>query len=121
MIKRRSIALAAATALLGGLGAYGAATAFAASPSPEPQPTVSPSASASPDPDGRMNKEQMIRHCTDQLPADERDEARRQMDKMMSGDMDEMMGGSMMGGGTDDMMSGSMMGGASEDDHHGMG
>ncbi|MCP3818817.1 hypothetical protein NLX86_12065 [Streptomyces sp. A3M-1-3] len=112
MIKRRTIGVAVATALLGGLGAYGA-TAFASSSATDPRP--SPSATASPGGthDG-LDRDEMIRHCTDQLPAGERAKARQQMDKMMSADMDKMAG-------MDKMMSGSMMSGASADGHHGMG
>ncbi|MDT9692982.1 hypothetical protein Q5762_32610 [Streptomyces sp. P9(2023)] len=120
MINRRTIGVAAATALLGGLGAYGAATAFASPSATDPQPTPSATASTNSTHDG-MDRDEMIRHCTDQLPAGERAKARQQMEKMMPADMDGMMSGSMTGGGMDGMMSGSMTGGASTDGHHGMG
>ncbi|MET9834009.1 hypothetical protein ABZ078_33005 [Streptomyces sp. NPDC006385] len=108
MIKLRTIGVAAATLVLGGIGAYGA-TAFAAdSPSrPKPSSTQSPESGRGADSDG--DRKAMIRHCTDQLPKEDRAETRRQMEKMMS---DGMESGSMMGG--------SMMGGASKDGHHGM-
>ncbi|MER7815209.1 hypothetical protein [Streptomyces sp. NPDC096153] len=32
-----------------------------------------------------MDREEMIRHCTDHLPADQRDKARQHMEEMMSG------------------------------------
>ncbi|MET9835435.1 hypothetical protein ABZ078_40550 [Streptomyces sp. NPDC006385] len=109
MIKRRTIGLAAATVVLGGLGAYGA-TAFAADSTPTPKPSSSQSSETGRHTDSDGDREAMIRHCTDQLPTDDRAEARQQMEKMMS---DGMMSDSMTGG--------SMMGGASEDGHHGMG
>ncbi|UGY91279.1 hypothetical protein [Streptomyces gobiensis] len=114
MIKRRTIGVTVATALLGGLGAYGATAAFAASPSLAPQPTAT--STDSPGGADGMDRDEMIRHCTDHLPADERAKARQQMEKMMSGGMDKMMSGGMNG-----MMSGSMTGGMSGDGHHGMG
>lgn len=106
MIRRRTLGLAVATALLGGLGTYGATSAFAATPSPGPQPA--PSAPSG----GMSNRDAMIRHCSNQLPADERAKAGEQMQRMMtnSGHTDgtSMMGGSMMGS---SMMGSSMMGG----------
>ncbi len=113
MIKRRTIGLAAATVVLGGLGAYGA-TAFAAS-SPSPEPSSTHSSDSGRGTDSADDREAMIRHCTDQLPAADRAEARQHMEKMMS---DGMMSDGMH---SDSMMGGSMMGGASEDGHHGMG
>lgn len=122
MIKRRTIGLAAATAVLGGLGAYGATAAFAATEPPAPKPTTTQSES------GKGGTDEMIRHCTDHLPADERAKARQQMEKMMStmpSDMTSMMPKDMKG--MKGMMSGaegamgSMMGGASHGEHHGMG
>jgi hypothetical protein len=100
MIRRKVIGLAAAATLAGGLGTYGAASAFAAStasstPVSSPKPTPSAS-SASP-----AGRDAMIRHCTDHLPAGERAKARQQMQHMMSGDNTMMSGGtagdSMMG------------------------
>lgn len=99
MIRRKIIGLTVAATILGGASAYGTATAFAATPTPAPTPTATPSATATPTPtpsgshDG-MDRDAMIRHCTDHLPADQRDKARQQMEDMMSG---SMMGG-MMGG-----------------------
>jgi hypothetical protein len=93
MIRRTMIGLAAAATLTGGLGAYGAASAFAATTAPTPPASSSkptPSASST-SPAGR---DAMIRHCTDHLPAGERAKARQQMQRMMSGD------GTMMSGGT---------------------
>ncbi|UQA91072.1 hypothetical protein [Streptomyces halobius] len=116
MIKRRTIGLAAATAIIGGLGAYGATGAFAAT-EPAPKPITTQIS----DPDGRADsgggKEAMIRHCTDQMPAGDRAAARQQMEKMMSdGMMSKDMKGMMPGGAM-----GSMMGGASQDGPHGRG
>ncbi|GHE39000.1 hypothetical protein ABZ508_14435 [Streptomyces lavendulocolor] len=109
MIKRRTIGLAAATVVLGGLGAYGA-TAFAADPSPSPKPSSTQTAESGRHEDSTHDREAMIRHCTDQLPAADREKARQQMERMMS---DGMMSSSMTGD--------SMMGGTSQDGHHGMG
>lgn len=108
--KRKMIGLAAATAVLGGLGSYGAASAFAATSPPDPRTSTTQSSETGGRVDGHGSQEEMIRHCTEQLPADDRAEARQQMERMMSGGM---MSGSMMGD--------SMMGGASHDGHHGMG
>lgn len=105
MIKRRSIGLVAATAVLGGLGAYGATSAFAA-PSPAgPRPSGTQSAETTGGANSHGSQKEMIRHCTDQMPVADRAEARRQMEKMMSGGM----------------MSDSMMGGSSKDGHPDMG
>ncbi|MCY0955155.1 hypothetical protein [Streptomyces sp. H27-S2] len=93
MIKRRAVGLAAATVVLGGLGAYGAVTAFADSPAVSAPPATTTLSVTAGDLDA------MIRHCTDQLPAGERAEARQQMEQMMSG---------------------SMMSGSSRGAHHGM-
>ncbi|WP_331753188.1 hypothetical protein OG440_39550 (plasmid) [Streptomyces sp. NBC_00637] len=113
MIKRKTVGLAAAAALLGGLGAFGATTAFASSPSTDPKPT--PTATTSTPATGdSADTNAMIRHCTKHLPAGERDKAEKQMRDMMADrdheSGDSMMGGtsgsSMMGGSTTDMMSG---------------
>ncbi|MEU2164101.1 hypothetical protein [Streptomyces sp. NPDC019208] len=82
MIRRRTIGVAVATTLLGGLGAYGA-TAASASGEPRPTPPVThtqPSGNAH-----GMDMEEMIRHCTDHRPADQRDKARQHMEERMSG------------------------------------
>ncbi|MFF4550762.1 hypothetical protein [Streptomyces sp. NPDC001435] len=123
MIKRRTLAVAAATTLLSGLGAYGAATAFASPSDPTPQPTSS--ATASPKSDG-MDRDAMIRHCTKGLPAGERASAERHMREMLSAhgseaehsQMDDHSGTSMsgmggMGGNSTESMTGMM--GATED------
>ncbi|WP_327582263.1 hypothetical protein OHA25_40895 [Nonomuraea sp. NBC_00507] len=89
MIRRKVIGLAVAATFLGGASVYGAATASAATPAPAP----TPSATSTPTPNGNhdgMDRDAMIRHCTDHLPADQRDKARQQMEDMMSG---SMMGG----------------------------
>ncbi|WP_033309262.1 hypothetical protein RFN58_35700 [Streptomyces iakyrus] len=114
MIKRRTIGLAAATVVFGGLGTYGA-TAFAADSPPSPKPSATQSSESGRHADSADGREAMIRHCTDQLPAEDRAKARQQMEKMMS---DGMMSDGMN---SDSMMGGSMLGGASEDGHHGMG
>ncbi|MGW9028077.1 hypothetical protein ACWGQ5_28750 [Streptomyces sp. NPDC055722] len=105
MIKRRTIGLAVATAVLGGVGAYGA-TAFAADSSPSPTPSSTQSSGSGRRADNSGGREAMIRHCTNQLPAADRAKAKQEMEKMMSG-----------GG----MMSDSMMGGSSDGGHPGMG
>jgi hypothetical protein len=97
MIRNRMIGLAMAATLVGGLGVYGAGSAFAATTASGPKPTPSAS-SMSP-----ADRDAMIRHCTDHLPAGERAKAREQMQRMMSGDNRTMSGhnaghGSMMGG-----------------------
>ncbi|MEU2110809.1 hypothetical protein [Streptomyces sp. NPDC019507] len=85
MIRRRAIGVAVATTLLGGLGAYGATAALAASASGEPRPTP-PLTHTQPSGNGHgMGMEELIRHCTDHLPADQRDKARQHMEEMMSG------------------------------------
>lgn len=99
MTKRRTIGLAAATALLGGLGTYGAATA-SATPSAEARPSTTQSSER----DGRADAGSMIRHCTDQLPAADRAEARQLMKNMMSEGM--MSGTSDSGQSNDDSPSG---------------
>ncbi|UQA91145.1 hypothetical protein [Streptomyces halobius] len=121
MIKRRAIGLAVATAVLGGLGAYGATAAFATTEPPAPKPTTAQSDSGD-RADSESAKEDMVRHCTDQLPAGERAKARAQMEKMMSADMTSMMPKDMksMMSGADGMPINSMMGSASQDAHHGM-
>lgn len=91
MIRRKVIGLVVAATVLGGASAYGAATAFAATPTPTPTATPTPTPSGG---HGGMDRDAMIRHCTDHLPAGQRDKARQQMEDMMSG---SMMGG-MMGG-----------------------
>lgn len=98
MIKRRTLGLAAATAVLGGLGAYGSVTATAATPTTGPKPTTTQSSAGG-------DREAMIRHCTDQLPPGDQAKARQQMEQMMS----------------DGMMSGSMTGSTSHGGHHDMG
>ncbi|MET9834051.1 hypothetical protein ABZ078_33225 [Streptomyces sp. NPDC006385] len=92
MIKRRTIGLAAATAVLGGLGAYGATTAFA---TPSAEPTPSPTQTSETGRHADIDTDSMIRHCTDQLPAADRAEARQLMENMMS---NGMMSGDMMPG-----------------------
>lgn len=94
MIRRRVAGLAISALMLGGIGVYGAGTAFAATPTPSPSSTPS-QGSGHPD----IDRDAMIRHCTDQLPADQRAKAREQMEKMMSTmDGDSMMGGMMQDG-----------------------
>ncbi|MGW3353192.1 hypothetical protein ACWDA3_58725 [Nonomuraea rubra] len=93
MIRQRVIGLVAAATVLGGAGTYGTAAAFAATPTPAPTPTATATPTPTPTPSGHhdgMDRDDMIRHCTDRLPADQRDKARQQME--------DMMGGSMMGG-----------------------
>lgn len=98
MIGRKMIGgLAVAASMAGGLGAYGAASAFAATTaSSTPASSPKPTPSASP-----TSRDAMIRHCTDHMPAGERAKARQQMQHMMSGDSAMMSGGttgsSMMG------------------------
>ncbi|MEU0042880.1 hypothetical protein [Streptomyces werraensis] len=118
MIKRRTLGVVAATALLGGLGAYGASAAFASSsdttPSPAPSSTSSPNTRG----DDSKDTDAMIRHCTEHLPADQRDKAEKQMREMMS-DHDDMSEHSMMGDSSGESMGG-MMGGSSADAMSGM-
>ena len=100
MSRRKTIGLAAASAMLAGLGAFGATAAYAASssPSPQPAPSGSPTATRT----ATSSTDAMIRHCTNQLPAGERANAREQMQKMMTtGDntaTNPMTNNSMMGG-----------------------
>lgn len=100
--------MAAATALLGGLGTYGATTAVA-SPSdtalkPAPSATSSPST-------GGKSTDDMIQHCLKYLPADERGAAQKRMHEMMSGH-GAASGHSMMDGHSS-MSMGRMMDGGS--------
>ncbi|EGX61028.1 MULTISPECIES: hypothetical protein [Streptomyces] len=116
MIRHRTIAVAAATALLGGLGAYGAATAFAATSDTTPEPT--PSATSSPSAGGKST-EAMIQRCLKDMPANERGAAEKQMRKMTS-EHSMMDGGSgmsmngMMGSGSGTSMNGMMGSGSGE-------
>lgn len=117
MIKRRTLAVAVATTtLLGGLGAFGAVTAFASSPD------TAASATAFAKSDDGKNLDAMIQHCVKQLPANQRAAAEKQMRSMMS-DHDSASGHSMMhgmmGGASGTSMSG-MMNGASTTSMNGM-
>ncbi|MGP3921057.1 hypothetical protein [Nonomuraea sp. 10N515B] len=89
MIRRKLIGLVVAATVLSGAGVYGAASAFAATPTPAPTPSATPTLPPGDNHEG-MDRDSMIRHCTEHLPADQRDEARQQMEDMMSG---SMMGG----------------------------
>jgi hypothetical protein len=83
MTKRKTLAVAAATALLIGSGAFGATTALA-SPSGA-APAAALTATSSPPPGIREGStDAMIRHCTQQLPAAERGKAQQQMRAMMA-------------------------------------
>ncbi|MFF4756430.1 hypothetical protein ACWD5R_40460 [Streptomyces sp. NPDC002514] len=104
MIKRRTIGIAAATVVLGGIGAYGA-TAFAADQSPSLSPSSIQSSGSVHSGGSAADRKAMIRHCTNQLPAADRAKAKQQMEEMMSGS---------------GMMSGSMTGGPSDHGHPGM-
>lgn len=106
MFTRRTVALAVATVALAAAGAYGANTAFAATPTPTPTstsaPTVTPAptSTATPSPSREadhpgMDRDAMIKHCTDQLPAKEREAAREHMEDMMSGNSMMNMSGEM--------------------------
>ncbi|WP_072690805.1 hypothetical protein [Rhodococcus marinonascens] len=90
MIRRITIGVAVAAALLGGLGA---ATAVAAQPTPA-TPTSATVPAAEPDP----ATDTMIRQCTDQLPEAERGAAETTMREMMAGHDSASMH-SMMGAG----------------------
>ncbi|MFD8302815.1 hypothetical protein ACFV29_10745 [Streptomyces sp. NPDC059690] len=94
MIKRRTLALAVATTLLGGLGAYGAATAFASSSDTTPRPAASATVSSK---SHSKNLDAMIQQCLKHLPANQRAAAEKQMRSMMS-DQDSTSGHSMMHG-----------------------
>ncbi|MFL6056686.1 MAG: hypothetical protein ACJ72W_27875 [Actinoallomurus sp.] len=86
MIRHKMIGVAVAATIVGGFGAYEAASAFAETTAPATSPsapTPSPSASST-------GHDAMIRHCTEHMPAGERAKARQEMQHMMSG-------GSMMG------------------------
>ncbi|MFD7447064.1 hypothetical protein [Streptomyces sp. NPDC059909] len=111
MIKRRTIGLAVATAVLGGVGTYGATAALAATSASEPRPAATYSSDSGPGARAGHDREEMIRHCTEHLPASERAKARQHMEEMMS---EGMMSGSMMGGSTEH-------GHHSEDGRNGMG
>ena len=111
MIKRSTLGVAMATALLAGLGGYGAAHAFAAAPPAEPAP-VTPNVDSRTQADSSYDRRAMVRHCTDLLPAEDRAAARRQMEQMMS---EAMVSNSMMAG-----MGGLMMRDSAGDGHHGM-
>lgn len=110
MITRTTLGVAAATALLAGLGGYGAANAFAAAPPVERAP-VTQNVDSRTQADNSHNKEAMVRHCADPLPAEDRAAARRQMEQMMS---EAMVSDSMAG------MGGLMMRDSAGDGHHGM-
>lgn len=111
-MKKRTAIASAAGAILLGAGAFGIATAQTPQPS-EPGATSPPTTTQDAGPG--FDQESMIRHCTDALPADQRDEARQQMQDMMGSDM---MGDGMM---PNETMSGPMMGTTSGgSDHHGM-
>jgi hypothetical protein len=86
MTKRRTISLAAATAILGGLSVYGATATFASggAPTPSTSPAISMMAGSGHHVHSNADKAAMIRRCTDQLPANERAKARQQMGTMMS-------------------------------------
>jgi hypothetical protein len=84
MIKRNMVGLAMAASLVAGLGAYGATSAFAATTDPTAKPAPSSGSPAA-------DRDAMIQHCTQHLPAGDRAKAREQMRRMMSG------GHSMMG------------------------
>lgn len=106
-MKKRTAIASVAGAILLGAGAFGIATAQT-SPPGEPGATSPPTTTQNAGPG--FDQESMIRHCTDALPADQRDEARQQMQDMMGSDMmsNETMPGPMMG---------ATSGGS---DHHGM-
>ncbi|MGW5440700.1 MULTISPECIES: hypothetical protein [Nocardia] len=112
MKKRAAIAAIAGSVLLGA-GAFGIATAQ----TPEPtEPGTQPPSTTQQDPGSGQSQESMISHCTDALPAGDRDQARAMMQDMMR--PGGMMSTPMMDG---RMMPGPMMGGTSaESDHHGM-
>src|SRR4051812_18747331 len=90
MIRYKIAGLAIAAIVTAGLGGASAFAATADSPASAPAPKPTPSASPT-------DRDAMIRHCTDHLPAGDRAKARQQMQKMMSGDMMSGRGGSMMG------------------------
>ncbi|MDH6522318.1 hypothetical protein [Streptomyces sp. SAI-090] len=112
MNTRRTLAVATATALLGGLGTYGAVTAFASSSDTSTRPASSASASASAKSDSKST-DAMIRQCLKHVPAGERKAMEKQMRSMMSdhkgmSDHNGMSDHSMMNGGSSTSMSGMM-------------
>ncbi|MEU0684015.1 MULTISPECIES: hypothetical protein [Streptomyces] len=116
MNTRRTLAVATATALLGGLGTYGAVAAFASPSDTFARPASSASASvkatASDGSDGK-SMDAMIKQCVKHLPADERKAMEKQMRGMMSehkgmSDHNGMSDHSMMNGGSGTSMGGMM-------------
>ncbi|SDN41930.1 hypothetical protein [Streptomyces wuyuanensis] len=91
MIKRRTIGLTVATAVLGGVGIYGATAVFAAVPPTEYRPATTQSSDTGPGARAGQDRDEMIRHCTEHLPASEREKARQHMEETMS---ERMSGGS---------------------------
>ncbi|MFD3928317.1 hypothetical protein [Streptomyces sp. NPDC058614] len=108
MIKRRTVAVAVATTLLGGLGAYGATAAIASPSDTTSRPTPSATSSTNGDSTGT---DAMIQHCLKRLPANERAAAEKEMREMMS-DHGGTSDHSMMNGHSGESMSG-MTGSAS--------
>lgn len=104
--RRRTLAVAAATTLLAGLGAYGATTAFASSSHPSPGSAAT--ATVSPAADGK-NADAMIRRCASHLPAKDRGAVEKQMREMMSGHHGTSTNG-MMGSASPGSSSGMMRG-----------
>ena len=106
--RRRTLAVAAATTLLAGLGAYGATTAFASSSHSSPGSAATATATVSPAADGK-NADAMIRQCVSHLPAKDRGAVEKQMREMMSGHNSTSMNG-MMGSASPGSPSGMMRG-----------
>jgi hypothetical protein len=104
--RRRTLAVAAATTLLAGLGAYGATTAFAAPSHPSSRSAATATATVSPAADGK-NTDTMIRQCVSHLPAKDRAAVKKQMREMMSGHDSTSMNG-MMGSASPSSPSGMM-------------
>ncbi|MHB9857541.1 hypothetical protein [Streptomyces sp. YIM S03343] len=81
MIRRKTLAVAAAAALLGGLGTYGATAAFASSSDASPRATASATVSRTSD---AKDSNSMIQQCVKHLPAKDRAAAEKQMREMMA-------------------------------------